>query len=262
MTKHDILEMLRKKVEGKFLFPKLIYLWLYTNLYPGDKRLLEYKDKFNGKRCFLVGTAPSLTVQDLELIKNEYSFSCNSIVKLYDKTQWRPTFFMVFDPTSYSLFQNEIEAMDSSIVIYDRTVVYPKRKDAIPVKGSPEHLMEEKKKRHRRKPYLTLSTDLMKKLVNGQSTMHSAIAVAVWMGFTEIFLLGIDCDYHIQHTQGAEIEGILTGLDAGYAMVQDFEDYKLQLAEMGIRIENCSRGGIMKVFPCSVLEDILNERNI
>ena len=41
--------------------------------------LKQYKNKYDGKRCFIVATGPSLTVEDLSLLKNEITFGMNSI---------------------------------------------------------------------------------------------------------------------------------------------------------------------------------------
>ena len=36
-----------------------------------DKRRKDIKGKYKGKRCFITATGPSLTVDDLELLRNE-----------------------------------------------------------------------------------------------------------------------------------------------------------------------------------------------
>ena len=41
--------------------------------------LKQYKNKYDGKRCFIVATGPSLTVEDLSLLKNEITFGCQVI---------------------------------------------------------------------------------------------------------------------------------------------------------------------------------------
>ena len=71
---------------------------IFRSVNPGKyKRLKELKDKYLNQRCFIVCTGPSLTFEDLELIKNEYTFGMNSILKVLDKTEWRPTFYGIQD---------------------------------------------------------------------------------------------------------------------------------------------------------------------
>ena len=57
------------------------------------KSLAEFKNKYAGKRCFIIGNGPSLTPSDLDLIKGEYSFAANRIYYIFEKTEWRPTFY-------------------------------------------------------------------------------------------------------------------------------------------------------------------------
>ena len=61
------------------------------------KNLEQCKNKYKGKRCFIIGNGPSLTKEDLEKLKGEYTFASNKIYKLFDKTSWRPDFYAIFD---------------------------------------------------------------------------------------------------------------------------------------------------------------------
>ena len=256
------MEYIRKKCSWRFCRLKLFYLWVYCKLVPADKALLRYKGKHEGEKCFLIGTAPSLTLDDLEMVYKSGlpTFSCNSIIKLFDRTAWRPTYFVLFDPYFYSCFRKEIDDMEGPTVFYNQIQIPGIRREGVAVKGSPEHLVREYMKHQKKKPQLVLSTNLMDRLVIGQSSMHSAIALAVWMGFKQIYLLGIDCDYvSAQHSNVTADSRLQSGLRDGLEMIQDFKDYKPQLEALGVEVINCSRGEKLKVFPCQKLEDVLTE---
>ena len=60
---------------------------------PRYRWIKESKDKYAGKRCFVVATGPSLQISDLDAIKDEYSFAMNSCILALNKTEWRPTFY-------------------------------------------------------------------------------------------------------------------------------------------------------------------------
>lgn len=257
MLKLKIMEFFRKRMKNRFCRFKLLYLRIFNKLVRADKRLLDYKNKHEGGRCFLVGTAPSLTLSDIEKIKGECSFSCNSIIKLYDKTEWRPTYFLAFDPYFYSLFYKSIKSEDYEAIFYNRTQIPSVVCDAIAVKGSPEHLITEYMKKKKKTPYLTLSTNLMDKLIIGQSTMHSAMAMALWMGFKEIYLLGIDCDYSVQHAEGTADSRLVSGNRDAIEMRKDFMDQKGQFEALGVKVVNCSRGDKLGIFPYMELEEVL-----
>lgn len=47
-------------------------------------------------------------MEDLESLKNENTISMNSICKLYDKTEWRPTYFAVQDNLVFEKLQELI----------------------------------------------------------------------------------------------------------------------------------------------------------
>ena len=61
------------------------------------KAIKKFQGKFQGKRCFIIGSGPSLTVSDLDHLKGEYTFASNKIFAVFDKTAWRPTFYVVSD---------------------------------------------------------------------------------------------------------------------------------------------------------------------
>ena len=259
MLKLKLMEILRKAMDKRFCRLKLFYLWIYNKITPCDKRLRKYKDIHKGKRCFCVGTAPSLTLADIEMLKGEYCFSCNSIIKLYDKTEWRPTYFMVFDPYFYSLFHKEIKSEDYSAIFYNKTQIPSFETNGIAIKGSPEHLIREYMPKKKTEPHLVLSEDLSKKLVIGQSTIHSAMALAAYMGFEEIYLLGVDCDYTIQHAEGTADERLKSSALDAIEMKKDFTDYKPQFEKRGIKVINCSRGNKLNIFPYKELEEVLGK---
>jgi len=45
-------------------------------------------------RAFIVGNGPSLNRTNLELLKGEISFGVNGIAKIYDRTTWRPSYYV------------------------------------------------------------------------------------------------------------------------------------------------------------------------
>jgi len=53
----------------------------------------KYKGHYSG-RCFIVGNGPSLANTNLDLIKDEISFGMNRIPLIYNKTKWRPTYYI------------------------------------------------------------------------------------------------------------------------------------------------------------------------
>ena len=61
--------------------------------------LAQYKDIHNGKRIWLIGNGPSMTIDDLEKLheSHEICIACNRIYKIYDKTSWRADYLIMSD---------------------------------------------------------------------------------------------------------------------------------------------------------------------
>ncbi len=62
-----------------------------------NNQLLSLKNKYKGERIFLIGNGPSLNKTPLELLEDEYTFGVNRIYLLFDRINWRPTFYTVND---------------------------------------------------------------------------------------------------------------------------------------------------------------------
>ena len=77
------------------------------------KKLKKLKNKYEGMRCFIIGNGPSLTIDDLELLEKEHCFAFNRIYETYDKTKWRPEFYMVLDNDVLRTVAKNIAKLDS-----------------------------------------------------------------------------------------------------------------------------------------------------
>ena len=222
-----------------------------------------YKNKHLGERCFIVATGPSLTIDDLELIKNEYSFGMNSITKLYNSTAWRPTYFGIQDCNVYEKMQNSICSAYNgarnvfvSDAIADKFCV-PKCFIQFPYDAVyHDNFLEVDKY------FARFSDDCYGIVYDGYSITYSLIQIAVYMGFKEIYLLGADCSYK----RGAKNHVVDSGNDdkneeknhdkmiVGYQKAKEYAD------SHGIKIVNCTRGGMLEVYPRMKLEDVLKEK--
>lgn len=225
-------------------------------------KLLDYKGIHNGERCFIIATGPSLTMEDLESLKNENTISMNSICKLYDKTKWRPTYFAVQDNLVFEKLQELIRKHKEVPVFIS---------DNIPGKFKREKEWIEfptDTKYHsydilRKKYYAKFSDDAYDIVYDGYSIAYSCIELAVYMGFKEIYLLGADCTYlgEKEHFVDCGVEDrarkyATPKLIVGYEKVKEYAD------SHGIKVYNATRGGVLEVFPRVALEDVLKENRV
>ncbi len=225
------------------------------------KKLLNYKNIHNGERCFIIATGPSLTMQDIESLKDEYTISMNSICKLYDETEWRPTYYAIQDSFVFNNMQDILRAHKEVPVFISDYVLhrFKREKDWIEF---PTDVKYHSVVLH--KDYFSkFSDDAYDIVYDGYSIAYSCIELAVYMGFKEIYLLGADCTYlgEKEHFVDSGVEDrarkyATPKLIVGYEKVKEYAD------SHGIKVYNATRGGVLEVFPRVALEDVLKESRV
>ena len=88
-------ELKNNRIIKRFLSSNMwlrIRPWIYCYGAPfpvvirNKRKLRKLKNKYKGKRCFIMGNGPSLKAEDLELLKDEYCFGQNKIYKIFPQT--------------------------------------------------------------------------------------------------------------------------------------------------------------------------------
>lgn len=223
--------------------------------YKYDYTLLkQYKDIHKGERCFIVGTGPSLKMEDLEKIKGEYSFSVNSIVLSFADTTWRPTYYAIQDRFGYEKLKDTLRLVDLPFIfngISNKKMTPVMDINCIPFplnlldhgKMIPNHITR-------------FSDDAFKVVYAGHSITYSAIELAVYMGFKEIVLLGVDCDYSkaVNHVKAYSVQD---DINAAFLMRESYKVARKWTDEHGVKILNATRNAKLDVFEKVSLEDIL-----
>lgn len=240
----------------RFNINKIFRVWRFNKTSRYEK-LKNLKDKHKGERVFIVATGPSLTVDDLEKLKNEITFSMNSICLAFDASDWRPTYYAIQDGGVYKKFEKQIENLECegkfvsdgvSKHIPDDYYVYPL--------NLLNHGFF-----HRR--YNTkFSDDAFKVVYDGYNIAFSIVQLAVYMGFKEIYLLGADCDYSSKTTQHFKEYGIVkSSLTFGEKFIFSYREAKKYADKNNIKIYNATRGGKLEVFERVNLDDVLTASN-
>jgi hypothetical protein len=241
---------------------------------PGEnaKRLYTYKDKYKGQRCFLVGNGPSLTVSDLELIQGEITFGCNRVYKMFENTTWRPTYFCMIDALIAKYSSEELaEKVDAPLFtnINTRDLMEHKPKNLIFARNLGVN------------PYRVSGNFEAYYVPSGATVMTFMLELAMYMGFSEIYLLGVDCTsslsvqghcaggYVNQHLIQKDIERIQQRLNdptltaeqvAAYYFDKSTFSYKVirDYADVhDFKIYNATRGGMLEVYERRNLNDVV-----
>ncbi len=211
------------------------------------EKLKEIKNKHIGERCFIVATGPSLTIEDLDKLKNEVTFSMNSICLAFDETDWRPTYFGIQDIAVYKKFESHIEKLKSDCKLIGDVILTQKN---IPDDYFvyPLNFLNHNVDHHE---YNTkFSNDAFAVVYDGYSITYSLIQIAVYMGFDEIYLLGADCNYsgnmnhHFKEYGHVDPSFVL----ARDKMISAYLEAKKFADRNNIKIYNATRGGELEVF--------------
>lgn len=228
-------------------------------------RFERLRGSHRGERCFIVGNGPSLTMEDLNILKGEYCFAANQIFFAFDKTNWRPNVYLTVNVDTFLAYHCEIDQMDCELKFIDsKALDYGiEIKDALYLKHGKFASDEE-----------MFSNDISQYYYNGGTVVYTALQVAFYMGFNSIYLIGVDNNYTIEKSRNGKIvknniqnhfyktdddnktANLYSTVDVGH-LTQSFENAKQYAQKNGLHIYNATRGGKLEVFPRVVLEEII-----
>ncbi|MBQ6665443.1 MAG: DUF115 domain-containing protein, partial [Synergistaceae bacterium] len=163
----------------------------------GRVAIQKYKNFYDGQRCFIIGNGPSLTIKDLEKLKafGEISIASNSIYNLFPNTEWRPTIYTVHDFQEIKKTREKISAVKTELKIVAMSAsgrIY-NIDEAILLR-----LIEPKRGEY-------FSDDISKCVYDGGTVTYVSLQCAVYMGFKEIILLGVDHSFAREQTKDGKM---------------------------------------------------------
>lgn len=251
---------------------RMIYNLLYCRIAERQKRrnkdaLLKLKDLKNiheGERCFIIGTGPSLTIADLEQLADEITFAPNRIFEILQKTAWRPTYYMCQDHDIINKFSDEIRSISAKIkflpVEYSSCFVGDEYRYFV-LKENDYYPNDAK-----------FSGDISSHISQGYTVTYGAIQMAVYMGFKEIYLIGVDHNYSIIRDSNGRPVKLSDSKNYSETMTEYINISNLPRVEestiayetadkvtrkMGIRIYNATRGGKLEAFERIDIDNLL-----
>ena len=227
-----------------------------------------------GQRCFIVGNGPSLRIEDLEAISSDVSFGANKISNVFDKTSWRPTFYLAFD-REFMMQEGELfSQLDLDHLFLDWTSSTKRLQRTNPNVT----LMNVRTARFSTKRYTTENIVFSRRpdqfIGTGHTVTFIALQLAMWMGFSNIYLIGMDHTYtHIVDSNGTVhiTDGVsnhcfkdsgayfnpffLEGVEYAYNLAREEGERR------GQHIYNATRGGALEVFERVDMDDALKGSN-
>lgn len=228
------------------------------------KNIKSLKNRYKGNRCFLIATGPSLTYNDLNRLKDEYTIGVNSLVKILDKIPYLPTYLGIQDGLVYDKIGNLIENSNLSyIFISDECYRKVKKKDNKRFIQYPIYYKHHDQHGEMVNLSSGFTDDASMVVYDGYSVTYSLLQIAVYMGFNEIYLLGCDCSYDTKNGKHHFIES--GHFDKQAATVGERMIYAYTIANKwlkenrpDVKVYNATRGGMLEVFPRKTLDEVEN----
>ena len=251
---------------GKLLYSVLPTMGLKSS--PDVEKLLSLKNRYKGKRIFIIGNGPSLKKTDIRLLKHEITIGCNGIFMLFDSMGFLPTFYTVEDTL---VAEDRAEIIDNihgttKIFPYDLRYCLKQDKDTIFINFLRHY-----------SAFPQFSPHFEHHVYWGGTVTYLNIQLAYYLGAKEIYLIGIDHNYRHPSPGDKQERNVITSgnqdpnhfhpdyfgpgfryhdpmterMELAYRKAKDF------LAKAGVSIYNATEGGKLEVFPRVPYREIL-----
>lgn len=227
-----------------------------------NSKFKSIHNKYKGKRIFVIGNGPSLNKQALYLLKDEYKMCFNRFCLMEERLNWMPNFFAVTDDL---VIKDMADGLNKDVVPRVEYAFFP---DLHPSNVNVKNHINDRKNvmwLHVDKPDFS---DHLPDCGINKTVVNAGIQIAAWMGFSEIYLLGVDMTFADQNvkknnSRNWEAKGDDPNhFDPRYfgkgrkyhnpgvaEMLQKFEKCKEFFDVRGVKIYNAGYGGRLEAFP-------------
>ena len=232
------------------------------------QQLKKFEGIHNGETCFIIGNGPSLKAEDLEMIyqKGIPTFAFNRIYLMFDKTQWRPTYYISQDEKTLKNCTKEVNQMNLSYKFIPAFIEF--YHDVQIDNAILFHLVSSGTE------FPEMSDDISAYVGDSTTVAVTAAQMAVYMGFKNIYLIGGDHYFSTWKNDKGEIindssikayftdeynkdkaELYVPNIDASTRALISLKRF---CDEKGIEVYNATRGGKLNVFPRVDFDEVIN----
>ena len=246
-------------------------------------RVEELRNIHAGKRCFIIGNGPSLKDADLTVLADETVFVTNWFANHESVSGISPDYYCICSHELFGGWGNAVPEFNADL--RHRIEQMPETTMVLPYRFMPHIESGGLFTKHDRRYLLfdrpkmgideaqTIELDLSKPLHDGYTVILTfCLPLAKWMGFTEIYLLGVDSNYGISkpddpkqyfydsklHTSStSKFESLDRIWAPGGPVFQNYQIVKDVFFADGVTITNLTPGGRLEVFERSTLEAVM-----
>ncbi len=162
------------------------------------KKNKELEDKHKGKRCFIIGNGPSIKRQNLNLLENEIVFVVNGFYRYEGYQKIKPNYYVFADAV---FFQEDTGPM--ALTGFEKIWGYSNKPTIIVPFGTQKMIhnvygWDKKTSIYYYDGSMSFEDgyvkkwDMSKTVPSPQNVVQVAMLTATYMGFKEIYLLGIE----------------------------------------------------------------------
>ena len=299
--KEQILFTLKKKIYPRLSLTNQRRIWNIRNgwrhrhtlhLLKANKR---FRNCHKGKRCFILGNGPSLKSLDFSLLENEITFTVNQLPRNPNFAKLKTNYHFFSDPYFFTLKEHCPEEMEVLEIIkqvnaknnhptvfwklagYDFVKHYDLDK-ILNISYYDEYFLTHPAKQ------LKSFIDFTHLVPQFFTVVHYAVAMAVYMGFKEIYLLGCDCSgfistaqaklkqadcalygYNITDNEKKRMEKQVSQIPMwlelhNYVELFEYYDYLFRYCKKNdVKLYNATQGGLLESVPRVSLSDVLSK---
>ncbi len=242
------------------------------------KKNVELKNKYHGKRGFLVANGPSINKQDLRLLKDEITFFVNRSFLHKDYEYIKPTFHVIVDNKLATgewdiTFLDQVLEKNPEVIFLLNSKWYHLSKFA-PYKNDTRYKIYWVDMRLFTTPFDKYRKIDLTKITYGAAVTGVAKMSMVYMGMKDIYFLGkegnglchelIGTDSHFYgvnpENNTKSVIDIYKDLYSMSLSIKNWTYFSKYCKRIGVNIYNCTEGGIFDMFERKKYEDVMNDK--
>jgi len=154
-----------------------------------EQAIKPYHNKHAGETGVVIANGPSLNDVNLDRLKQFVTIGMNRIYLLYDRSDFRPTYYCLEDHMVAEDNAAEISSLQDSVMFIPKDLSYC-------IKDNENILYTNLIRRYRgAKLGSNFSMDFSEKAYWGGTVTYYALQLAYYLGFNKLYIVGLDHNY-------------------------------------------------------------------
>lgn len=253
------------------------------------KKNERFRNIHKGQRCFIIGNGPSVREQDLSLLHNEITFTVNQIARNSQFQAINTNYHLWADP---NFFKTEL-ICDGDYELLRIMKQLPESTECFfPYDSANEYIEKFELEKYINVNYYSSSEfvneeeeiNFMDFIRGGYTVVQYAIRLAIYMGFTEIYLLGCECTtilnvinvrtsrytavthcYDIDEEEKERAKNMYFSLpmqayyESERGLLEEYHILREYCRKKDVKLMNCTPGGLLEEIPRISYEAVIDK---